>query len=186
MTRVFLIALLVMGAGPSAYQAVDRSKPPPIVSSAEGFTIRRLDGPVVVDGRAWIAVDVVVGTHTIRAPNGQFWLSLAEPTDVGDVTRWRLVFTPPGGQSVALAPDVTSYMFVTRDSRWIFFEPIDVVDVTTWRRYRLSDALGVKPYVVPRAISADGRRLVISRGACPFDCREIPLEYYEIGFPPTK
>jgi hypothetical protein len=173
----------VLPAAARGAQRVDRSKSPTLEASAGGFTIRRLSGPVTVDGRTWVAVTKIMGTQTVQAPNGEFTLSLAEPNDEGDVRRFRLALAERGGKPVALTADVVSYAFVTSDSRWIFFEPIDVIDVRAWRRYGLSQAFGIQPYVVPEAISADGRRLIIARRDCPFDCRGLPTEYYEIGFP---
>jgi hypothetical protein len=177
-----IIAGVLSGETPMT-QGGDRSKAPPVEPSSGGFTIRRLAGPVTLDGRTWIAVDPIVGTMTVNSANGQFTLSLVAPNDEGDVRRWRLRFADRGGEAVTLA-DVVSYTYVTNDSRWILFEPIDVVDVRTWRRYGLSKAFGIAPYAGPRAISADGRRLIISRRDCPFDCPGEPVEYFEIGFPP--
>jgi hypothetical protein len=177
-----IIACVLSGETPVT-QGGDRSKAPPVEPSSGGFTIRRLSGPVTVDGRMWIAVNPIVDTMTVNSANGQFTLSLVAPNDEGDVRRWRLLFAGRGGGPVTIA-DVVSYTYVTNDSRWIFFEPIDVVDVRTWRRYGLSKTFGIRPYAGPTAISADGRRLIISRRNCPFDCPSEPVEYFEIGFPP--
>jgi hypothetical protein len=181
LVALVVIAGVLWGETPSG-QGGDRSKTPPVEPSSGGFTIRRLTGPVTVDGRTWIAVDPIFGPRTVTSANGRFTLSLDRPNDAGDVRRWRLQFDERGGGPVTLA-DAVAYTYVTSDSRWIFVEPLDVVDVRTWRRYALSKALGIKQYAVPRAISADGRRLVISRRNCAFDCPGEPEEYYEIGFP---
>ena len=79
-----------------------------------------------------------------------------------------------------------AYAYVTSDARWVFFEPLDVIDVRTWRRYALGRALGLEPYIVPKAVSADGGRLLISRRSCAFDCPGEPEEYYEIRLPPLR
>jgi hypothetical protein len=166
--------------------APDRSKPPVGDASAGGFTVSRLPGPVTVDGRTWVAVDPIFGTRTVRAPNGEFTLSLTDPNEEGDVARFRLAFIERGAQPVTLTADPVSYAYVTNDSRWILFEPLEVIDVSAWRRYSLGKVFGISPYVVPMAIAPDGRRLIIRRQVCPFDCRELPDEYYEIGFPPAR
>lgn len=164
-------------------QAVDRSKPPALEASAGGITIRRFSGPVTVDGRQWIAAQPNWGgEQLVNASSGQFAVRLVEPNEEGDVVRFRLTFSEPGGIPVSLAPDVVSYAFVARN-RWIFFEPIEVVDVRTWRRYSLSTPFDIGPYVGPEAVSADGRRLVFSRRDCPFDCLSAEAEYFEIVLP---
>jgi hypothetical protein len=84
---------------------------------------------------------------------------------------------------IRLVPEVTSFAFLTGDSRWIFLEPLDVVDVKTWRRYRLGQLFGISPYVVLLAMSADGQRLVLRQQKCAVDCRYSPDEYFEIRFP---
>jgi len=175
----------VLPAAAPGAQRVDRSKSPAIEASAGEFTIRRLSGPVTIDGKTWVAVTTIIGTQTVRAPNGEFTLSLGEPNDDGDVRRFPLALAERGGTPAALTSDVVSYAFVTSDSRWIFFEPLDVIDVRTWRRYDLAKAFGIQNYIVPEAISANGQRLTIARRDCPFDCRGLPTEYYEIRFPPN-
>lgn len=166
--------------------ASDRSKSPILDPSAGGFTVRRLSGPVAIDGRTWLAVEPTFGTQTLRARNGEFTLSPTDATDEGDVGRFRLAFVERGGKPVTLTADPVSYAYMTDDSRWIVFEPVEVIDVRAWRRYSLGKVFGISPYVVPIAISADGRRLVIRRSVCPFDCRDFPDEFYEIGFPAAR
>src|ERR1051326_8246440 len=81
-SRGILLTALVMVSqlrcAPLHPQVVDRSQPPRIESSAGGFTIRRLDKAVTVDGRTWIAVKEIIGAQTVRAPNGQFTIKLEE------------------------------------------------------------------------------------------------------------
>src|SRR5262245_50106638 len=164
-------------------QAVDRSQPPRLEASAGGFTVRRLTAPIEIDGRAWIAVTPIIAAQTVRAPNGQFAIRLAEETAGGDVERFRVSIVEGSGPPVQVVPGTAANVYITPDSRWIVGEILEAVDVRAWRTYSLSKAFGIAPYVIPRAISADGRRLFIVKRACPFDCRDIPDEYYEIRFP---
>jgi hypothetical protein len=163
-------------------QRVDRAKPPIVETSAGGFSVRRLNSPIAVDGRAWIAVPTIVGREAIRAPNGQFTLTLEEASS-DDIVRFRIYFAESGGARVQLDPGAAVYASITSDSRWIFIDPIDIIDVRAWRRYNLSKLFNIDRYVIVRAISADGRRLFISRQPCPFDCQGFPNDYYEIAFP---
>lgn len=182
MSKMILIAAII---GLSLVQAgrVDRSMPPRVVASADGFTVRRLMEPVAIDGRAWIAIDSVSAAGPVRAPNGRFTLTLEEAKEhAGDVVRFR-VFFAEGARRIQLDPDVAAYAYISPDSRWIVTDPLEIVDVLTWRQYSLSKSFEISPYVVLKAISADGGRLFIARQACAFDCPNIPLEYFEIAFP---
>jgi hypothetical protein len=174
---------IILPAAMHGAQGGNRSKPPAAQASAAGLAIRRLPGPVTVDGRQWVAATPIVGRQTVSAPNGQFTLTLDEPNAEGDVVRFRPLFTEDGRAPVQLTPDVVSYALITADSRWIVLEPLDVIDVASWRRYTLARVFDIQPYVSPQAISADGRRLVVSRRDCPFDCRDRPSEYYELELP---
>jgi hypothetical protein len=162
-------------------QRIDRSQPPTVVTSG-GFTVGRLSSPIAVDGRAWIAVPGISSRQTVRAPNGQFTLTLEEAS-ADDLVRFRIYFAEEGRPRVQLDPGGAVYASITSDSRWIFIDPIDIVDVRAWRRYNLSKRFNIDRYVIVRAISADGRRLFISRQPCPFDCQGLPNDYYEIAFP---
>lgn len=164
-----------------AVQRLDRSQPPAVVASTGGFSVRRRSGPVAIDGRAWIEMPGMSGRETVQAPNGQFTLTLQE-TSGADLVRFRVSFAEKGGPRVDLSPGALD-AFITSDSKWIFIDPLDVIDVTTWRRYNLSKLFNIQPYIIVRAISADGQRLYISRQPCPFDCQGLPHEYYEITFP---
>lgn len=181
--RPFLtwIATLVVATIVPAAQTADRSTPPIAQAPTEGFTVRRLNGPVTIDGRSWIAAEPIYGSKTVRAPSGRFTLTFDEAKKLGDVVRWRLSYAA-GGPPILLDPHV-SYVYITPDSRWIVLEPIDVIDVTNWRRYALSKTFDVTPYIVIRAISADARRLYATRQPCPFDCRDLPNDHYEVTFP---
>jgi hypothetical protein len=178
------IALLSpSSAATQGVQGVDRSQPPTVVTSGGGFTVRRLTGPIAVDGRTWIAVAGMSSRQTVRAPNGQFTIILEEAS-ADDVVRFRIYFAEEGRPRVQLDPGGAVYAYITSDSRWIFIDPIDIVDVRTWRRYNLSKLFNVDRYVSVQAISADRHRLFISRQPCPFDCQGLPNDYYEIAFPP--
>jgi hypothetical protein len=182
---VFFAAMAGSTALPVATQGtqlVDRSKPPIVETSAGGFSVRRLSSLVAVDGRAWIEVPAIVGRQTVRASNGRFTLTLEEASS-DDLVRFRVYFTESGGARIQLDPGGAVYASITSDSRWIFIDPIDIVDVRAWRRYNLSKLFNIDRYVMARAISADGRRLFISTQPCPFDCQGFPNDYYEIGFP---
>jgi len=180
---VLIVVVASLSIAATVRQRVDRSRPPALQTSAPGFTVRRLTGPVAVDGTTWNAAEPMSSTDTIFAQSGGFALSLSDPTDEGDLERFQLAFADGSGPPVSLSEYPVSYVYLTRDSRWIFFEPLQVVDVKNWRHYDLSKALDIRPYIVPDAISADGRRLVVWRRDCPFDCPGIPREYFEIGLP---
>jgi hypothetical protein len=162
---------------------IDRSKPPLLAASTAGFSVRHLATVPTIDGKLWLAVQPVREPRSIAAPGGQFVVSLSEPTGEGDVLRYRLTYTEQGGSPVSLASDVVSYVLVAGNSRWIFFEPLEVIDVARWHRYSLSSQLGTSPYVSPQAISADGRRLIVQRRGCAVDCQNLPTEYYEVELP---
>jgi hypothetical protein len=164
-------------------QAVDRSRPPRIEESAGGFTARRLTEPVAVDGRTWIAVEPIIGKQTVRAPNDQFSITLEESGSV-EVVHFRIAFTEGRDAPVQLDPGTAVYAFITPDSRWIITGTLEAIDVRNWRKYSLSKAFNIEPFVGLRAISADGRRLFISQRDCPFDCRNVPEKFYEIQLPP--
>ena len=179
-----LVAMAPLRCAPPDAEAVDRSKPPRIESSAGGFTIRRLDKAVTVDGRTWIAVKEIIGAQTVRAPNGQFTIKLEEAPSV-EVVHFRVWFTQNGGTSVLIAPGTAIFSSITPDSRWIINGTLEAIDVKEWRAYSLSKAFNIEPYVALDAVSADGRRFVISRRPCWVDCQSLGIaaEYYEIGFP---
>jgi hypothetical protein len=178
---------IVMFAGVAALatQSVDRSRPPTFFDGDGGFTVRRLADPISVDGRNWIEVRSIATGKGFRAPNGAFTLTFRELADSGELVRDR-VFFAEGTRVPVEIERASTYTYVTPDSRWIVLEPIEVIDVTTWRRYSLSKVFKIEPFVVLRAISSDRRRLYLSRQPCPFDCQHLPHEYYEITFPLTQ
>ena len=168
------------GAAPAP--SIDRSQPPRVEASAGGFTVRRLDSPISVDGKIWIAVKPIIGAQTVRAPNRQFAIKLEEASSV-EVVHFRVRFIQNNGSAVLIAPGTAIYSFITPDSRWIINGTLEAIDVREWRAYSLSKAFSIEPYVIPDAISADGRRLLISQRPCWVDCGSSPAKYYEIGFP---
>jgi hypothetical protein len=180
-----LVAIAAVIAFPDATtgaQAADRSKPPGVEASVGGFTIRRLTSPVTIDGKTWIAIEPIIGEQTVRSPNGQFTITLEEASSV-EVVHFRISFAGDGRPPVQIDPGTAVYAFITPDSRWIVNGTLEITDVTNWRKYSLSKVFNIGPYVILKAISADGRQLFISQQDCPFDCRNFPIKYFEIGFP---
>ena len=186
MTRIGLFSIVLGGIGllaePSPTQDPARTRPIVAADSAGGFIVRRLEGPIKSDAGLWIEAAPTSEQGTIEAPDGSFRLVLDGLTETGDVARFRATVRPAAGPAAQLA-DAVSYALVSRDSRWIVFEPLQVLDVRTWRLYGLSQAFGIQPYVVPQFVSVDGRRLIVSRRGCAFDCPEMPTEFFELTFP---
>jgi len=182
-------ASLVLACAAGQTQPIDRSKPPAVVSSTGGFTSRRLTALPDIDGRNWIAAAKVFGPARVSAPNGRFTLTLeaAKPNeDTGDLAGFRLYFAEGPAAAVEIGPAFTNFVFVTGDSRWIITaQQFDAIDVVNWRKYSLREALHVDGFFDIRAVSADGRRLVIATQPCPFDCQNVPNRdpYYEIQLP---
>lgn len=150
-----------------------------------GFSVTRLPGPVTVDGRRWVEADVKVGEpQAWRPAKADYMLHFTAEDEQGDIARWGLLFERSGGRPVSLtAGGTTGFVFVTPDARYIFIEPLIVIDVRRWRRYALYSALGISPYVNIEAISRDERRLLISRRDCAFDCPGQAVQYFELTLP---
>jgi hypothetical protein len=72
---------------------------------------------------------------------------------------------------------------VTPNGRYIITEPLYVLDVREWKQYALFEALQIQNYTNIEAISRDGKRLFISRRDCAIDCKDVPVEYYELTLP---
>jgi hypothetical protein len=164
--------------------SVNRSRPPAVMESAGAFTIRRLTELPPIDGRDWSPIENIT-SGSLQSPDGRFTLTLEHsPENTGDLGRSRVYYTHAGGSRVQIDPGMALSASITRDSRWIvIIAPLEVIDVRAWRRYSLSKAFGIEPYVLVRGVSADGRRLLISRQPCPFDCQHLPNTYYEISLP---
>ena len=179
------MALAVMFLAGFAAQPIDRSAPPAPLGGAGGFTIQRLPGRVGIDGRAWMFTDVHTGEPPLLKPSGaDYELRFSDPDNSGDFERWTVTLERSGAPPVSITGQrKTAFVYVTPDARYIFLEPLAVIDVKTWRRYELGEALGVAPYVSIVAAARDGR-LFIERSSCSMDCsRRTDEEYFELTVP---
>jgi hypothetical protein len=184
--RRLLIVLAMLSAAGFAPQAGERIAPPVDTAGPGGFTVRRLPGRPGIDGRAWMFVDVHTGRPPVFRPAGaDYELRFTDPDNEGDFERWAVMLERPGRRPVSLtAGGKSGFAYVTPDARYVFTEPLILVDVKTWRRYALYAALGIKPYVTIVAISRDGRSLFIERRDCAQDCAgQTGEEYFELTLP---
>jgi hypothetical protein len=140
---------------------------------------------VTVDRTGWFPAPLVNGNVASTQTRIRFVLTLSNPNDDGDVRRWSARFGEFGNAGVTL-DDAVSYVHLTIDERFIVLEPIDVIDIRRWRRFGLSKAFGIAPYVTLRAASGDRLRLVFSRRSCPVDCPGATDEYFELALPPAS
>jgi hypothetical protein len=148
-----------------------------------------LTSPPTIDGQEWIKAPVHHGPapDTVRAGDRQFSLILSEPgVDTGDLARFELRLQRGAAAPVRIDNEFTAWAYVTPDRRYIFTEPLYVLDVREWKQYELFDALGIQNYVSIDAISRDGGRLLISRTDCAFDCTGNRSEYFELTLPATR
>jgi hypothetical protein len=179
--------MAIVGATAAANaQQIDRSSPPVTVEGAGGFAADRMPGRPGIDGRAWMLADVHAGKAEVFRPDGaDYELELKDPDNSGDAERWTVTFTRAGRAPVPLdAGRKTAFVYVTPDARYIFLEPLTVVDVVAWRRYDLSTTLGIEPYVTIRAIRAGGRELFLDRSTCVADCaNRSDEEYFDLTIP---
>ena len=181
--HVAFLCISTLAINTDAVAQPNTSERPPIVTTAGRFTAQRLAAPPLIDGKEWSEVDVHVGypEPTLALPG--FSLTLEEVDgDTGDLQRHRLLFQR-GTAPPVLLEELTAWVYVTPDSRYIFTEPLYALDLREWKKYALFDALNIPNYVAIRAISADGRRLLIARRDCPYDCRDPEWEYYELRLP---
>jgi hypothetical protein len=150
-----------------------------------GFSARRLSTAPAIDGREWIRADVKFGApRAWRPARADYTLRFGEVDEDGDIARWPLMFERQGAPPVSLtAGGTTAFAYVTPDARFIFTEPLMAIDVRRWQRYALYSVFGIQAYVSIEAVSADGRRLLISRRDCPFDCQGRPAEYFVLTLP---
>jgi hypothetical protein len=182
--RTVIVATLLLGL--SIAMSGQRSNAWPIdTPGAGGFSVKRLAVAPSVDGRLWIEADVKAGEPASWRPaKADYTLRLTDFEDIGDFSRGALIFERLGARPVSLSDaGKTGYAYVTPDARFIFMEPLIVVDVRRWRRYALYSALGIEPYLDIRAISHDGRHLLISHHECPYDCPNDPITYLELTLP---
>ena len=179
----FLLIGLVAAETVASLQVPDVTRRPPVVSTAGGFSARRLVAAPAIDGKKWMEVEVHTGfpSPTVRFPD--FSLILVDPgTDTGDFQRYNLLFQR-GRTAPVPVDDLTAWVYVTPDSRYIFTEPLYALDVRAWKQYALFQALKIPNYVSIDAISGDGQRLLISRQDCIIDCGTWPREHYELRMP---
>jgi len=192
LTRLQLVPLVALAAiwvgTTSLAQMPDVTKPPPILKSAGQFSAARLSRPPVIDGREWIAAKVQPTSDPDRVPlpTKVFSLTLTDCGDHdGDFQRCQLLFRRGRATPVRIHDGFTGWVFVTPDGRYIFTEPLYVLDVREWKQYALFEALQIPNYTNIEAISRDGKRLFISRRDCAMDCRGIGVEdeYFELILP---
>jgi hypothetical protein len=167
-------------------KGTDESRPPVVIRGSGGFRARQLTAPPPINGREWIAVEVISGdlATTVQANDRTFSLRFREAgADTGDFERYQLYLHRGRRAPVRIDDGFTGWVYVTPDSRYVFTEPLYVLDVREWKQYRLFGVLGIQNYTSIDAISRDGRRLVVSRSDCAFDCRDQRREYYELTLP---
>jgi len=158
---------------------------PTVVRGAGGFLARRLASPPTIDGREWIAVEVLLGRTALEVParDRTFTLNFGEAKDIGDFVRYPLYLKRGPNPPVRIDHDFTGWAYITPDNRYVFTEPLYALDVREWKQYALFDVLGIRNYTSLEAISRDGRRLFISRRDCAMDCGGLPRQYYELRLP---
>lgn len=181
-----IVVTVIMLTAAADAQQVDRSSPPAAVEGAGGFAADRMPGRPGIDGRAWMLADVHAGKAEVFRPDGaDYELELKEPDNSGDAERWTVTFAGEGRAPVPLTTGrKTAFVYVTPDARYIFLEPLTVIDVITWRRYDLSKALGIEPYVTIRAIRAGGHELFLDRSNCVADCgNRAEEEFFDLTIP---
>lgn len=174
-----LIAGLISGLIVASLSAQVLPDAPTTEAAPAGLVVRRV-APVTVDGRNWRDAEPFFGPRVVRSTHLSVVLDRAN--DLGDVERFRLSVRRNDGTSVVIAQTV-SYAWLSPDARWLIYEPLDVVDLVAWKRYSLASIAGVTPYVVPRAVSRDGRRVIVRHSDCAVDCLGQPIQDFEITLP---
>jgi len=166
-------------------EIADAAPPPRILKSPGKFTAVRLSRPPVIDGREWFAAKVETTSEPgkVPVPTQAFSLTLADCGDHnGDFERCQLLFQR--GRAAPVRIDLTGWVFVTPDGRYIVTEPLSVLDVLEWKQYELSETLGIPNYTNIEGISRDRTRLFLSRRDCAMDCKgDVNVEYYELTLP---
>lgn len=157
-----------------------------IAAGAGGFSARRLGALPRVDGHDWIAVDMINTPALDEGPvrKGPLSLTFGDPAvDTGDFARYTLVLTRGQAAPVRIDQGFTGWAYVTPDARYVFTEPLFAFDARASKQYALHDVLKIANYTSIVAVSADGRRLLISRTDCE-NCRGTQVfEYYELTLP---
>ena len=185
MRSVPVLVLLITSPAAGAQRA-DQTRPPVTASGDDGFRVRQLPGPLTIDGHEWTEVNVVSGpvATTAQAPDRTFVLSFQPAgADTGDFERYQLYLQRGRTSPVRIDEGLTGWAYITPDSRFVFSEPLYVLDVRQWKRYRLFDTFGIENYISIAAVSSDGRRLYMSRVDCAIDCPDEPRQYYELTLP---
>ncbi len=160
--------------------------PPLLAPGSGGFTAAPLASLPNLDGRAWVAVEAGTGpATTIGARDGRFTVTLRETDqDTGDFARYEVWLQRRGAKAVRIDSGFSGWIYITPDSRYVFSEPLFVLDVGRMKQYALHDALGIPNYTTIEAISGDARRLLVSRRDCAMDCRnDQRVEYFELTLP---
>ncbi len=154
-----------------------------LVRSAGPISVSQLVQPPAIDGREWIATEVewLSEPGKVRTTAKTFSLSADDCGDhSGDFQRCQLFLQRGRGSPVRIVSGYTGWVYVTPDDRYVFTEPLNVLDVRAWKQY----GLDVANYTGIRAISRDGKRLLVARTDCPMDCRgEQRFEYFEVRLP---
>lgn len=185
-STIVLLAVCLLVAGQPVPAQTDAAQRPSTVSGAGGFTARRLAKPPIIDEKNWTSVEVINGDEStaVVPPDLSYVLTFVDPGhDSGDFVRYELMFKRGKAPAVRIDDDFTGWTFVSPDGRYVFMEPLTVLDVASWRKYPLSDVLGITNYTLIEAISRDRKRLLISRVECAMDCPGQPVHYYELGIP---
>ena len=170
----------------SVAQSSDVIKPPPILKLAGQFSAVQRNRPPLIDGREWIAANILMTSSpgTVPVQTQAFSLTLRDCGDHGgDFERCQLLFQRGRATPVRIDVGFTGWVFVTPDGRYIVTEPLYVLDVREWKQYALFESLKIPNYTKIEAISRDGKRLFISRRDCAIDCKDVRVEYYELTWP---
>jgi len=184
--RFGLIALAAISGDTASFaQRADRTPPPAVSTSAGQFHAHRLTRPPVLDGRVWIAAVVTTASSpgTVPVPQPGFALTLTGCGDVGDFVRCQVFFQRGRTAPVRIDDGFTGWVFVTPDGRYVVMEPLHVLDVRAWTRYRLSEVLHIPNYTKIEAVSPDGQHLLVTRRDCAIDCGDVPVEFYDLALP---
>jgi hypothetical protein len=94
-----------------------------------------------------------------------------------------VLFTRPGGTPVRIDVGFTRWVFVTSDGRYIVTEPLHVLELREWKQYPLvrgtehPELHDHRGYLTRRQAAPD------SRADCGMDCKDVPVEYYELTLP---
>jgi len=167
-------------------QARQAARAPALIDTAGQFRAAEVSREPVIDGQEWVAtkVQTLSAAGRVPLPTQDFSLTATNCGDhSGDFERCELLFQRGHEIPIRIDRDFTGWVYVTPDARFVFTEPLYVLDVRSWKQYALFDGLGIQNYVSIDAISRDGRRLFISRVECPADCPDERRRFYEVVLP---